>query len=150
MLRPLWPTLITALVVCSGVNAAPPKAAAKAPGATAAECKDTCLLLTRLSFDEVQKNICSLCGGHDEIFCELDWPASDVPSCSIWDDMRNCIFAAHGHVFKSPAYKTKFEGKPWHRANPKFDAKTLPKVAQDNVQRLLRYKKQRYQCTLAP
>lgn len=142
MLRPFWPTLIAALIACSGVYAAPPKG----PAATAAECKDTCLLLTRLSFEQVQKNICDLCGRHDPIFCELDWPSSDVPSCSIWDEMRNCIFAAHGHVFKSQKYKTRFAGKPWYRANPKFDPKTLSKEAQDNVQRLLKYKKQRYQC----
>ncbi|MDP6944019.1 MAG: hypothetical protein QF464_07720 [Myxococcota bacterium] len=28
--------------------------------------------------------------------CELDWPSSDVPHCSVWSDYRERLLAAHG------------------------------------------------------
>ena len=138
MIVAVW--LSTAIALAAG---APP--ATKAP-ATKAECTDQCLLLTRLPFAEVQSKICDLCGKHDEMVCELDWPSSDVPPCRIWDDMRNCIFAHYGYAFKTPRLRKYFEKKPWYRKNAAFDPKSMPKVAKDNVQRLLKFKKEKYMC----
>lgn len=136
-------SLIFTLAFASPAWAADP---APAP-ASAAECKDTCMLLARLSFDEVQKNICTLCGAHDPIACELDWPSSDVPACNHWDYLRNCIFARQGHVFSNPTWKAAFKKKAWYQPNPKFKPEDLPQVAKDNVARLLKYKKTKHACT---
>ncbi len=114
------------------------------PSLDAETCADACALLTRVSYDELTKNACGLCKKHDDTFCTMDFPFSDVPSCEAYDELRNCIFARFGYVFSKPKWREQFGKAPWYKPDPSFTEAKLPAVAKSNVQKLkdLKAKKQ--------
>lgn len=94
------------------------------------------------------KKIC--CEGdnpvHTDGICELDWPSSDVPDCSMWDDYRNGIFARYGYIFKSPKWKDRFEKMDWYEPRSDFDEAWLSETAKANVAVLKKYAAEKYIC----
>lgn len=141
-------------------QAAPPAAskgkgkgkAAKAGGAgrfapqPKAMCTPDCRLLTVYTFDEVQANYCALCGAHDEMACQLDWPTSDVPSCEIWDYYRNCIYATYGRPFEKEQWKQAFGSQPWYHPDPGYSDAKLSAAAKANVEEAQRRKAAKVMC----
>lgn len=94
----------------------------------------TISLLTRYDFEHVQQNICTLCGSVDEMYCSLDWPFSDVPSCDEYDKMRNGLYAYYGRAFQTEKWKTYFAGQSWYQTNPGYDDSMLsPQAARNAV-----------------
>ena len=73
-------------------------------------CSANGLLLIKWPYDKIQEEFKTLCctkGGlaADNYQCEMDWPFSDVPSCSAYDELRNEIFARYGRAFKTPKWQ---------------------------------------------
>ena len=83
---------------------------------------------------------------HDDGICELDWPSSDVPDCSMWDHMRNGIFARYGYVFSGQEWKDVFEKTSWYTPRSDFDAAWLSETAQANVALLKKYAADKHLC----
>ena len=54
--------------------------------------------------DELVANACKICKKHDNTFCDMDFPFSNVPTCDAYDELRNCIFARFGYVFAKPKW----------------------------------------------
>lgn len=103
------------------------------------KCSDAWLLV-RFDFDAMSKDhtiVCEVCGKEDDRFCELDWPSSDVPTCEVYDTLRNGIFAAYGRPFKNPKWKKLFAAEPWYKENTKYDDALLSVVAKRNVDKLI-------------
>ncbi len=55
--------------------------------------------------------------------------------CKSLDYARNCIYAAHGLVFKKKKWKV-FQAKPWYEARPEFKAKSISPLEVANVSEL--------------
>ena len=55
--------------------------------------------------------------------------------CQQLDYMRNCIYAAHGLVYKKKKWKL-FAAKPWYEAHADFDAKSISELERTNVHEL--------------
>lgn len=103
------------------------------------KCTDAWLLV-RFDYDALtdKKLLCDVCGKEDETrFCELDWPSSDIPTCELYDSLRNGIFAAYGRPFKTPKWKKQFGAEPWYKENAKYDDALLSATAKRNVEKLL-------------
>jgi hypothetical protein len=91
-------------------------------------CSDVALLV-KYDYAYVQQNICALCGKTDPMFCEMDWPANDVPACSDFDAMRNGIYAYYGRAFETEKWKAHFAAQSWYRVNPAYsDALSSPEA----------------------
>lgn len=120
--------------------AAAPAAPAAAPAPAAAwtppnigKCENEALL-AQYSFDELANGgYCKLCAGTDQHACEMDWPTNDVPSCELWDQMRNGIYAYYGRPFETDKWKAYFAKKSWYVADPGFTDARLSPVAQKNI-----------------
>lgn len=80
------------------------------------------------------------------MFCELDYPFSDVPDCKAWDHMRNGIYARFGYPFKKKKWRELFQKYAWYRPDPKFDFAKLPAAAQRNAQLFKKYKLAKNMC----
>jgi len=78
--------------------------------------------------------------------CELDWPSSDVPDCSMWDDLRNGIYARYGYTFSSQAWKDRFEKEGWYQPRADFDESWLSDTARANVAVLKKYAADKFMC----
>ncbi len=144
-MRVLVVLFLLGLAGCSSSVAAPaedatPAAPAKSVLAGMSQkdiCADSCLLLTTQSWDALTSGgYCKQCQAFDEFACELDWPSSDVPLCSMYDEMRNCIYAGYGRSFKTPKYQSLFAQKAWYKKDPAYRDDRLPKVAIDNAKKL--------------
>ncbi len=109
-------------------------------------CSPDCRLLTTYRFETVQQNFCKLCGAHSEWACEMDWPTNDVPSCDIWDQYRNCIYATYGRPFDTPKWKEYFAQQPWYAADASYSDARLSPMAKENVDKLKRFKAEKYIC----
>lgn len=95
---------------------------------------DSTSLLTRYEYAYVQQNICQLCGSTDEMYCSLDWPFSDVPSCEEYDKMRNSLYAYYGRAFQTDKWKAYFAGQSWYSVNPNYaDSLLSPQAAKNAV-----------------
>ncbi len=148
------PTALLPISLALGLaTAAPPAAAAEArqkavQGAEldAETCADACALLTRFPWDQLVTDACKLCEEHDDTFCTLDFPFSDVPSCEAYDELRNCIYARFGYVFSSPRWQKRFEKAPWYKPDPAFTEAKLPPVAKANVEKLKQLKAAKHGC----
>ncbi len=113
--------------------------AAKQRAATytqAQKCASPCLFLAEHSFATVQDKLCTWCPGSKYDYCELDWPSSDVPECSTYEHLKNCVYAAHGYTFKKKRWSKTFSKTGWYTANPAYDKSMLSKVARKNIKRL--------------
>ena len=116
------------------------------PGLDAEICGDACALLTLYSYDELATSACKICKKYDDTFCEMDFPFNDVPSCDVYDELRNCIFARFGYVFAKPKWQKQFGKAAWYRPDPSFKEAKLPVVVKANVKKLKQLKAKRQGC----
>ena len=91
-------------------------------------CGEPCLFLVDTPLAKLTDTYKTECGG----MVTKDLGFDD---CKHLDFTRNCIYAAHGLVFKQKKWKT-FEKKPWYDANPAFQAASISEVERSNVHEL--------------
>ena len=114
-------------------------------------CLSNGLSLIKWSFEDRQSNKNELCCGpdglsEDDMECMLDWPSSDVPSCSMYDEMRNEIFARYGRGFKTEKWKKHFGAQDWYQIREDYTDEWLSPVAQANVKSLIEKKTNKVGC----
>ena len=113
-------------------------------------CENDELALIKWSFAELQNGFASLCcqpgGLQDDGRCELDWPSSDVPSCELYDEMRNGIFARYGYPFSSAKWQKRFADVSWYKKRDDFSNDWLTQQATQNVATLKKMKTNRTNC----
>ena len=114
-------------------------------------CSSNGLSLIKWPFEKLQAEFHSICcseGGlsNDDMECSLDWPFSDVPSCSEYDRMRNEIFAHYGRAFTSPQWKKAFEDQKWYTPRADYSDDWLSETANKNVAHLIKLKKEKSGC----
>jgi len=102
--------------------------AALSPKIKAARCGEPCLFLVDTPYAKLLDTYKAECGGMETKDLGYD-------DCKKLDYMRNCIYAAHGLVFKKKKWKV-FAGKPWYEAHPGYDAKTIGDLERANVHEL--------------
>ncbi|HEY5927721.1 MAG TPA: YARHG domain-containing protein [Kofleriaceae bacterium] len=71
-----------------------------------------------------------------EAECHAKWVFSSDDSCERYQYAINCIYAARGKVFVTPAWKDRFVSKPWYRPREDFKESDLPPVARQTIQYL--------------
>lgn len=120
-----------AAVVGSG-SGAPATARASTPALSpkikAARCGEPCLFLTDTPLAKLADTYKAECGG----MVTKDLGFDD---CKHLDFTRNCIYAAHGLVFKNKRWK-QFATKPWYDANADFKAAAISELERANVHEL--------------
>lgn len=114
-------------------------------------CEADGLLLIKWPYEKIQAEFSALCcteGGlsSDDYRCELDWPFSDVPSCSAYDEMRNEIFARYGRAFKTPKWQKTFGATDWYTIRQDFSNEWLSDTAKKNIELLVKNKKNKVAC----
>lgn len=114
-------------------------------------CEADGLLLIKWPFDQIQSEFSALCcieGGlsSDNYLCEMDWPFSDVPSCSAYDEIRNEIFARYGRAFKTPKWQETFTKTDWYKIRSDFSNDWLSEVAKKNIELLVQKKANKVAC----
>ena len=105
----------------------------------------------RFSYEERQAKTecCSDSMSEDDrmtLNCELDWPSSDVPGCSMYDEMRNEIFARYGRAFKTPKWQETFKKTDWYKIRSDFSNDWLSEVAKKNIELLVQKKANKVAC----
>jgi hypothetical protein len=98
----------------SGAVAATPPLS---PKIKAARCGEPCLFLVDTTFDKLAETYSKECAG-------MKTPDLGYTDCKTLDYARNCIYAAHGVVFKKKKWK-QFEKKPWYEPHAELDVKTV-------------------------
>jgi len=93
--------------------AAPPLS----PKIKAARCGEPCLFLVDTPLAKMTETFTSECAG-------MKTPDLGYSDCKQLDYVRNCIYAAHGVVFKKKRWKV-FATKPWYEPHPEADPKTI-------------------------
>jgi len=96
----------------------------------AARCDDPCLFLLDTPIDKVEDAFAAACPGKK---------TKELPfECKQIDYVRNCIYAAHGVVYKKKKWKKLFAAKTWYEPHPDVKAKTItmPEVEHANVHEL--------------
>jgi hypothetical protein len=106
----------------SGAAPAPPVDAAPAPPPLspkikAARCSEPCLFLVDTPIDKLVDAYKTECGG-------MQTKELGFSDCKQLDYVRNCIYAAHGVVYKKKKWKQLFEKKPWYEPSAEASAKT--------------------------
>ena len=81
-----------------------------------------------------------------ELLCEMDWPSSDVPSCSSYDVMRNEIYAQYGRRFSTDKWKTYFTKTSWYKPRDDYKNEWLSDIALNNVKLLAQMKNTKQGC----
>ena len=114
-------------------------------------CQSDGLSLIKFSFEERQAKTecCSNTMSEDDrmtLNCELDWPSSDIPGCSMYDEMRNEIFARYGRKFSPKKWQRYFAKQKWYVPRDDYTDAWLSKTAQANVQTLIKMKKDKVAC----
>ena len=114
-------------------------------------CQSHGLLLIKWNFERIQSDFSALCcttGGlsSDDLECTLDWPFSDVPSCSAYDEMRTEIFARYGRAFKTPKWQKTFGATNWYAIRSDFSNDWLSDVAKKNIELLVQKKANKVAC----
>jgi hypothetical protein len=99
-------------------------------------CGNPTVLLSQYPYETLQKDYCSLCGDHDEFACVQGWPTNDVPSCFLYDGMRNGLYARYGYAFSTPEWQAWIGEADWYTANPDYDEAKLSPVARANGKHL--------------
>jgi len=112
----------------AGSAAAGAAAPALSPKIKAARCGEPCLFLTDTPLAQLLDTYKAECGG----MMTKDLGYQD---CKSLDYARNCIYAAHGLVFKKKKWKV-FQAKPWYEARPEFKAKSISALEVANVSEL--------------
>lgn len=114
-------------------------------------CSADGLLLIKWPYSTIQSDFSSLCCGadglsSDDYRCEMDWPFSDVPSCSAYDELRNEIFARYGRAFSTQKWQKHFGSTEWYQIRKDFSDTWLSDTATKNVARLVQNKKGKVAC----
>ena len=114
-------------------------------------CASNSLSLIKWSYQErqVKEECCSDKMTEEqkmELLCEMDWPSSDVPSCSSYDTMRNEIYAQYGRRFSTDKWKTYFAKISWYKPRDDYKDEWLSDVAQNNIKLLVQMKKTKQGC----
>lgn len=99
-------------------------------------CGKPTVLLSQYPFETLQTDYCELCGDHDDSACVLDWPTNDVPSCFLYDGLRNGLYARYGYAFSTPEWQAWIADADWYTANPDYDETKLSPVARANGKHL--------------
>jgi hypothetical protein len=105
-------------------TAAAPAAAASTSKLEAARCDDPCLFLLDTPIAQLVDTFKAKCAGKET----KDLGFQD---CKQLDYVRNCVYAAHGLVYKKKKWKKVFEAKPWYEPHADVDAK---KIAMSDVE----------------
>jgi hypothetical protein len=103
-------------------------APALSPKIKAARCGEPCLFLTDTPLAQLLDSYKAECGG-------MTTKDLGYEDCKSLDYARNCIYAAHGLVFKKKKWKV-FATKPWYEARPEFKAKAISPLEVANVSEL--------------
>src|SRR6185436_10517947 len=106
------------------VAAAPPLS----PKIKAARCGEPCLFLTDTPLAKLLETYKAECGG-------MTTKDLGYQDCKSLDYARNCIYAAHGLVYKKKKWKV-FSTKPWYEPRPEFQAKSISPLEIANVSEL--------------
>ena len=114
-------------------------------------CASDGLSLIKWSYEDRQSKHQELCCGEggfpeDAEECIFDWPFSDVPSCSAYDQMRNEIFAQYGRGFKTEKWQNHFGAQDWYQIRDDYTDEWLSPVAQANVKSLIEKKANKVGC----
>jgi hypothetical protein len=112
-------------------------------------CHDNSLLLLKYTYAELQGGKCAevCCAASDEHWCcGLDWPSSDVMTCSEYGYMRNAVFSRYGFPFTEAKWQEAFGDQPYYRRRDDFDASWLTAAATENVATLKRKEDTREAC----
>jgi hypothetical protein len=155
----------SAAVAVDGPQQAPPSVAPSSPAAPLVtvpdplagtslteQCNNDELLLIQDGFEALSDGgwVKLCCGGPKPVFelgrCEMDWPNSDVPDCSYWDELRNQIYARYGYPFKSKKWRDVFEKTSWYTPREDFSESWLSEHAIANVALLKRHAAEKYIC----
>jgi hypothetical protein len=88
------------------------------PKIKAARCGEPCLFLADTELGKLLDTYKAECGG-------METKDLGFTDCKQLDYVRNCIYAAHGLVYKKKKWKTLFAQKPWYEPHPDLDAKTM-------------------------
>jgi len=108
----------SAVVAPAPVVDAAPAAPAVSPKIKAARCSEPCLFLVDTAMDKLVDTYKTECGG-------MQTKELGFADCKQLDYVRNCIYAAHGVVYKKKKWKQLFEKKPWYEPNADASAKTI-------------------------
>jgi len=98
------------------------------PKIKAARCGEPCLFLVDTSLDKLVDTYKTECGG-------MQTKDLGFTDCRKLDYMRNCIYAAHGNVYKKNRWKV-LTSKPWYDANPAFKPDAISELERGNVHEL--------------
>lgn len=108
----------------AGSGSATVAAATVDPKVTAARCDEPCLFLLDTPVDKLGDAYKAVCGKAME--------ALPFDDCAKLDQIRKCIYAAHGFVFKQKKWKT-YEKKPWYTPHPEFKPTQISELERANV-----------------
>lgn len=97
------------------------------PKIAASRCEEPCLFLVETPFDKLIETYKAACG--------KDTKDLGYEDCEQIDYARNCIYAAHGLVFKAKKWQL-FATKPWYVAHAEFKASTISALERANVHEL--------------
>jgi len=113
-------------------------------------CKSDALLLIKHPVAELENTgWTKFCCGDNPVFegrCELDWPSSDVPSCDLWDDLRNQIYARYGYPFQGKKWQAWADKQAWYERREDFQERWLSDTARANIATLKRYAETEHHC----
>jgi hypothetical protein len=109
-------------------SAAAATPAALSPKIKAARCGEPCLFLVDVPIDKLLDTYTAECGG-------MQTKDLGFTDCKKLDYMRNCIYAAHGIVYKKNRWKG-LTAKPWYDAHPEFKAEQISELERANVHEL--------------
>ena len=109
-------------------SAAAATPAALSPKIKAARCGDPCLFLVDTPLDKLLDTYKTECGG-------METKDLGFTDCKKLDYMRNCIYAAHGMVYKKNRWKG-LTSKPWYEAHPDFKPEQISELERTNVHEL--------------
>lgn len=99
------------------------------PKIKAARCGEPCLFLVDTPLAKLPEQFAADCAG-------MKTPDLGYTDCKQLDYVRNCIYAAHGVVFKKKKWKV-FKTKPWYEPHPEIAAKAaLSPFELENVHEL--------------
>jgi hypothetical protein len=114
-------------------------------------CGSYFLSLTKWRYEELQSNFRNLCCTPETLDndfpCGLDWPFSDVPSCSAYDQLRSGILAVHGYPFKGDIWKEYFGKEEWYQRREDYSESWLSAAALENISTLMHLKNTKVHCT---
>lgn len=102
----------------AGSGSAAPAVAPLSPKIKAARCGEPCLFLTDTPLEKLIETYKAECGG-------METKDLGYEDCKSLDYARNCIYAAHGLVFKKKKWKV-FQAKPWYEPRPEFKSEISP------------------------